>query len=35
ERRRDYNKERPHSALGDLTPSEFVRLEEEKLVATT
>lgn len=31
---RDYNEERPHSALGYLTPREFVRLEEEKLVAT-
>jgi putative transposase len=26
----DYNEERPHSALGDLTPREFLRLEEEK-----
>lgn len=33
--RLDYNEERPHSALGYLTPNEFVRLEEEKLVATT
>jgi len=26
----DYNQERPHSSLGDLTPNEFFRLEEEK-----
>ena len=26
----DYNEERPHSSLGDLTPREFLRLEEEK-----
>lgn len=30
--RLDYNNERPHSALGDLTPAEFIRLEEEKTV---
>ena len=30
--RLDYNNERPHSALGDLTPAEFIRLEEEKAV---
>jgi putative transposase len=28
----DYNSERPHSASGDLTPTEFIRLEEEKAV---
>jgi putative transposase len=26
----DFNEERPHSSLGDLTPAEFRRLEEEK-----
>lgn len=26
----DYNEERPHSSLGDLTPAEFMRREEEK-----
>jgi putative transposase len=26
----DFNEERPHSLLGDLTPNEFRRLEEEK-----
>jgi putative transposase len=26
----DFNEERPHSSLGDLTPNEFRRLEEEK-----
>jgi putative transposase len=28
----DYNQERPHSALGDMTPYEFMQLEEEKAV---
>jgi putative transposase len=28
--RTDFNEERPHSSLGDLTPNEFRRLEEEK-----
>lgn len=28
--RLDYNQERPHSSLADLTPNEFLRLEEEK-----
>lgn len=28
----DYNNERPHSSLGDLTPSEFMRLEEKMVV---
>ena len=32
EHRLDYNNERPHSALGDLTPSEFIRLEKKKAV---
>jgi len=26
----DYNQERPHSSLDDLTPNEFMRLEEQK-----
>jgi len=30
--RLDYINERPHSSLGDLTPAEFIRLEEEKAV---
>lgn len=30
--RLDFNNERPHSSLGDLTPAEFMRLEEEKAV---
>ena len=28
--RQDYNQSRPHSALGDLTPEEFLRLGEEQ-----
>jgi putative transposase len=27
----DYNQERPHSSLNDLTPAEFMRIEEEKI----
>ena len=30
--RLDYNNERPHSSLSNLTPAEFMRLEEEKAV---
>lgn len=30
--RMDYNNERLHSALGDMTPAEFMRLEESKAV---
>ena len=33
--RRDYNQARPHSSLGDLTPHEFLRLEEGKLLAVS
>ncbi len=29
--RKDYNEERPHSSLGDLAPSQFMRLAEEQL----
>lgn len=29
----DYNEERPHSSLGNLTPYEFLRMEEEKMLA--
>lgn len=29
----DYNHARPHSSLGNLTPAEFVRLEEEKCLS--
>ena len=32
EYRADFNNERPHSSLGDLTPAEFMRLEEENAV---
>lgn len=31
--RTEYNQERPHSSLGDLTPAEFVRLEQEKCLS--
>jgi len=31
--RNEYNQERPHSSLGDLTPAEFVRLEQEKCLS--
>ncbi|MEW6115552.1 MAG: integrase core domain-containing protein [Nitrospirota bacterium] len=27
----DYNQERPHGSLGDLSPKEFMRREEEKV----
>ena len=33
--RTDYNQARPHSSLGDLTPHEFLRLEEQKLLAAS
>ena len=33
--RRDYNEARPHSSLGDLTPNEFLRLEEQKFLAVS
>ena len=33
--RRDYNEARPHSSLGDLTPHEFLRLEEQQLLAAS
>ena len=33
--RRDYNQARPHSSLGGLTPHEFLKLEEQKLLATS
>lgn len=29
----DYNTERPHSSLDNLTPEEFIRQEKEKLAA--
>jgi putative transposase len=31
--RKDYNEQRPHSSLGNLTPEEFLRREETKLAA--
>lgn len=33
--RTDYNQVRPHSSLGDLTPNEFLRLEEQKFLAVS
>ena len=30
--RMDYNQERPHSSLGDLSPEEFVRKKEQKMI---
>jgi len=29
----DYNTERPHSSLDNLTPEEFIRQEKEKIAA--
>lgn len=31
----DYNEQRPHSSIGDLTPREFIQQEEAKLAETT
>lgn len=33
--RKDYNQARPHSSLGDLTPNEFLRLEEQKFLTAS
>lgn len=33
--RTDYNEERPHSSLGDLTPCEFMRIAEERTAGDT
>ncbi len=31
----DYNEQRPHRSLGDITPSEFTKQEEERLSELT